>query len=782
MQPNFSDFIKPPVPSPELLAQLLDFQSATWPHQLGRFTPFKRERDGDNVIYRSVSWNPYDKSLHVLRVTSGTPKDVGSWETWHENAKDKPLDDIYLVDDTIMPVEMKVTRDRLRPSAVKGMDKRMRIVQAFAYLDPVGKGNPSDFIFNDLVVASDSARSAALNRVVAALGQPHGFQTAVRKLFHKFVHNGGHPNALAKHTFRQGHPKMSRVGINRRKPGPKSASEARIASRNKALGTDGHARRHPVRPCDEIKFIRALEQRWVQLRCTIREAYDGMVLVDYPKWPKHLVPSLRSFRHHATKRLIPDLDLKRLRDGKRLSAQYTDARAGQASHLTQGLIEILDVDGFVAKIGVAARIGGRIESVHMTVMFAVARLSGAILGYELAIRGENAEAFRRCIASVFLPKAERAQELGLTSTKGLLHGNVDAIFVDNGAGASEHVIVAACDEMGLMRMLPPPGRGDLKGVGGGVNSLMILMMLGENSAYTRRTDHLSKDVRRLKAKDAPIPLDQFERLLLRAIQHYNLFTNKRRLRSSQMRKDGIGLTPAAIFEYTQEQRKGDARRKLTPREVFERFIPWQTRTCQRGLVNFMSMRYSSDELVDHFNEHARQPEKRAPMPVRVKRLDGHPLILLWQKSDGTTAVLNMVDEDARSIGSVTWKGLEFLNADDSWREERLKPVRRASRNRVTAKVHASAVKAESIRAENEMGGLEGVTAKGARANAEAKQNARRGAAQADAYGIADAGVEVPGSEPVRRTEPSQATESSYLRRLAQRLSGRKASRDASTRR
>ncbi|WP_175942403.1 hypothetical protein [Burkholderia pyrrocinia] len=778
MQPNSSDFIKPPVPSPELLAQLLEFQSATWPHQLGRFTPFKRQRDGDNVIYRSVAWNPYNKSLHVLRVTSGTPKDVGSWETWHENAKDKPLDDIYLVDDTIMPVEMKVTRDKLRPSAVKGMDKRMRIVQAFAYLDPVGKGNPSDFIFNDLVVVSDSPRSAALKRVVTALGQPHGFQTAVRKLFHKFVHNGGHPNALAKHTFRQGHPKMSRVGINRKKPGPKSASEARVASRNKALGTDSRARRHPVRPSDEIKFIRTLEQRWVRLRCTIREAYDGMVLVDYPKWPKRLIPSLRSFRYHATKRLIPNLDLKRLRNGKRLSAQYNDARAGQASHLTQGLIEILDVDGFVAKIGVAARVGGRIESVHMTVMFAVSRPSGAILGYELAIRGENAEAFRRCIASVFLPKAERALELGLTSTKGLLHGNVDAIFVDNGAGASEQVIVAACDEMGLMRMLPPPGRGDLKGVGEGVNSLMIRMMLGEDSAYTRATDHLSKEIRRQRAKNAPIPLEQFERLLLKAIQHYNLFTNKKRLRSYEMREARIGVTPAAIFKYTQEQRRGDARRQLTPREVFERFVPWQPRICQRGLVNFMSMRYSSDELVEHFNEHVRQLGKREPLPVRVKRLDGHPLILLWQKSNGATSVLNLVEEDARSIGSVTWKGLEFLNADDSWREEKLKPGRRASRNRVTAKVHASAVRAEGVRAGNEMGGLEGVTGRGARANAEAKQNARRGAAQATAYGIVDAGVEVHRTERMQLTAPSSVAESSYLRRLAQRLSARKSNPDA----
>lgn len=169
----------------------------------------------------------------------------------------------------------------------------------------------------------------------------------------------------------------------------------------------------------------------------------------------------------------------------------------------------------------------------------------------------------------------------------------------------------------------------------------------------------------------------------------------------------------------------------------------------------------------------------ARLPVRVKRLDGHPLILLWQKFDGATSVLNLVEEDARSIGLVTWKGLEFLNADDSWREEKLKPGRRANRNRVTTKVHASAVRAEGVRAGNEMGGLEGVTGRSARANAEAKQNARRGAAQADAYGIANAGIERPAAEPMGHVEPLRGAESSYLRRLAQRLSGRKSSQDAS---
>ena len=348
-------FVKPPVADAEVLARLFEFKSAKWPNNLQRFTPFKRERDGDDVIYRPVVWNPYDRSLHVLKIMSrGTPKGPGDWAQWYQDAQDNPLSDIYLVDETVIPPELKVPFYQLKKSSLKGLDRRNKILQAFAYIDAVGKGNPEDFMFNDLVVVSESARAAALNRVIAALEQERGFKTYVKSLLHKFVHNGGHANALASLSFRQGAPEESRVGKNTKKPGPKSRQELRVESRTMALGEKEVPRRHPVRPCDELKFVRALTMYWAQKRKSLRATYDLMLGEDYAKWPTRLIPSLSAFRYHATKRLIKEYDLKVMRNGGRLSAQYNDARAGQASHLTQGVIEIVDVDGFVAKIAVAA--------------------------------------------------------------------------------------------------------------------------------------------------------------------------------------------------------------------------------------------------------------------------------------------------------------------------------------------------------------------------------------------------------------------------------------------
>ncbi|HDR9871301.1 TPA: hypothetical protein QDE31_16200 [Burkholderia cenocepacia] len=122
-------------------------------------------------------------------------------------------------------------------------------------------------------------------------------------------------------------------------------------------------------------------------------------------------------------------------------------------------LEVVDVDGFVAKIPIAALIHKKVESIFVAIVFAVSRHTGAVVGYEIVMRGENSEAFRRCIASIFVPKKARATELGLTDVRGRLHGCIDAIFVDNGAGAAADVIETARKEMDLIPVFRPPPRG-----------------------------------------------------------------------------------------------------------------------------------------------------------------------------------------------------------------------------------------------------------------------------------------------------------------------------------
>jgi hypothetical protein len=361
----------------------------------------------------------------------------------------------------------------------------------------------------------------------------------------------------------------------------------------------------------------------------------------------------------------------------------------------------------------------------------------------------------------------------------LLTGNIDGIFVDNGAGASEAVVISACESMGLMRMLPPPGRGDYKGTCEGVNNLMILLMADERGGYTRRNDHLSRETRRLKAKNKPITLNEFERLLLLAVQHYNRFTNKKKLRTNTMREAGIGITPAAIFGYTQNVRRGDARRRLSPQEVYDRFIPWETRVCRKGLVEFMKMRYSSDELAEVFNEHAKAVDSsRRPLKIPVKRIDGYAKHMLWRRPDGSAGVIELVDEDARNVGDVTWKGLEFLNEDDESQEEALRAARRKSRARVTVEQQDKVREAEKNRSDIGFGGLSGGSLRAARENAQAERDEKRGRAQAEALDVKVPAVRTSKGQPAAPNPAAGTSEVSYLQRLKTRLSAVFSSEDS----
>ncbi|WP_155643639.1 hypothetical protein [Burkholderia cepacia] len=102
--------------------------------------------------------------------------------------------------------------------------------------------------------------------------------------------------------------------------------------------------------------------------------YASMVTALYGKYPRRLVPSIRQFLYHARTRLLAQQDAARRRLGPRLATQYAKPRIGQASHMTFGFnLEVVDIDGFVAKIPAAALINKKVEPVFVTIIFAVSR-------------------------------------------------------------------------------------------------------------------------------------------------------------------------------------------------------------------------------------------------------------------------------------------------------------------------------------------------------------------------------------------------------------------------
>jgi len=743
--------LKPRKVDPELLARLLRMQSDNWPKNLRRFAPFKRGRDGDDVRYRAVAYDRFERTLYVTKIISNAcPATSLKVIKWNESDNDNPFSDVYLTDESIAPEAMKGPFNRLPAEIQEEVTKRMKYVHSLCYVDKTGHGRVEDFLFNDFVMMDEDARKDAIRYVIEESGAKANFRTQLCRLEHRFVHFGGGECALADVRAHMGRDGIRKAGRYSSKPGAKSAIERAAiqlaAVRGKKL--DHKLVRVPIGPADLQKFVLALTAHWAKERKSIAATYFLMLDEHYVDVPEPLRPKLGVLYYHA-RQLIARYQLRSMRNGKRLSAMFDVARVGQATDITQGVLAIADIDGWVAKIPVAAMVRGVLTPIPITVLFAVCRNSGAIIGYEIALEGEKAEAYRRCIASIYTDKSQRAQELGLTSADGLLHGTIDAVFVDNGAGASEEVLAAACDEMRLMRMITPPARGDLKSGVENVNGIMIQLFLNERGAYTRGTDPLSKQMRLLARKERPITMTRFEQLLLLAIQHYNLHTNKAHLRAAGMAEADVDITPDAIFRHLQAARIADGKKQLTYRETLSRFVPWEERLVRRGVVWIQNLRFTSDSLVALFNEYAEHPNKEdRKLKVKVKRLDGDPKSLIWLQLSGEEGLLSIVDEDARRIGNVSWKGVELLHVDEVAREEALEVPRARSRARLTQAQNDKLVEAAHTRAQNDLGGAVGDTIPEARARAKAKRDGKSAAAYKKASGISATDIRVPKAAPV----------------------------------
>ncbi|MGF6739608.1 hypothetical protein [Paraburkholderia atlantica] len=667
-----------PIPLPRVItdeafaARIIEsYHRRAWPSGLVPLKLFSRRRDNGGAFYRAVTWDAHNRHLYVLRLVagsgSGTLYGGGHWERWNLDDADDPLSDVYSISDIFTPDEIQDESIQVSESSLVGLERRQAIVKAYSDVTVDYNGEPKD-LFNPFVLSDPNARAEALRHVWKNMGQQSGYQTTILEYFHRHCAYGGVPRALMRRTSLRGGPRKQRIAVNTQRPGPQTRLEKIADDKTKYLGHPRMMRKTHVRPSDFAKFVEAIEKYYVGEKMTLTNTYSAMVSDQYAKYPERLIPSWKRFLYHVNKYILTKTDARRGRLGRRLSRKYLSSKSGQATHLTLDMsLEIVDVDGFVAKVPVAALVAGKIEPIFVTIIFAVSRRTGAVVGYEIAMGGEDNESFRRCIASIYIDKTKRARELGLRDIEDLVHGSIDGVFVDNGAGASDPVIVTACKEMHLIMYLAPPAAGEKKGTGESLNGIMLRLMAEARGAFTRQRDILSKDLRDRARKEKPITVEQLEELVLLAIQHVNRFAKRRHLRSETMRMNGCHhINPTTLWEYHQAARIGDQKVELTEQEAWEKFIPWRPGTVRGGKVGYLSKRWRSDELDDHYdNFMASRASKSEKMKIEYKRVGVHAATLQWRDNHGNRGELGLVAEDALMVEKVTWKALELRNWDDA---------------------------------------------------------------------------------------------------------------------
>ncbi|MET2527149.1 hypothetical protein [Ralstonia pseudosolanacearum] len=566
-------------------------------------------------------------------------------------------------------------------AAKKNAQKNRALVNAMLRVSHDVSGWTDLHPINDAVLMSKAALQQSVTRVCRALGKGRSYQKTLKLLLHRFFYFGGTDEAYLALTGQRGGPGKSRTGKNNRKPGRRNVTERESASRAAFDGDRVAGEQAPVRDIDLRKMHLALERWYVREKKSLKQTYQHMCVEMYSGISKFNTPTIFSFRYHA-RNLIAQHNLKRKRNGGRLHVMHDAARTGSATDPTGGVIEILDVDGFRAKVFIKHPDGRRKTPFQPWVIFAVSRLSSAIVGYALSLTRENERAYRECLASVHLPKCgpgTRTAELGLGKLKGLVHGNYDEIYSDHGPGSSEPVLAALVDRLGLARSIPPPRRPELRAIGESANNLILQFYTGAPAGYSRARDPLSQEKWRTAKKAPPMTIDEFEWFLLRAINHINSFYGRRRKLPAKLRTKA-DCSPAKLFtEHQKHGLKGDAKREMSAAEVWEKYSDWQPRTCQRGKVLWADLRFSSKEMEDYFN--LEKPKANGePLGVQVQP-GPTPHSLYWRRDNGVVTMLDVCEEDAwRLTDDMTWFEWEMVLEANRQSEARLS--RRADDDRV----------------------------------------------------------------------------------------------------
>ncbi len=660
--------VRPIVGDDSLIARLRELHNMEWPAGLRRFAAFKLAGNDEETAYRAVAWDASSRVLYVQVIAIGKPPPACGLPrpiAFETNDDMKAwCSRVIAIYDRLRPSYMDAPWNEVRSSAFNGFARRMMHINALVMVDTTGRGLESDYIVNDYVFFDSQFRNERIQQIKEAVGGGPGFRAATDKLLTKFIWYGGDQRAMLARTADCGGPDKPRLKPAI-KPGPLSTREQLAKARAISRGKTFVRKAKRTDQDRKSKMVDAVTKDWAGKKRGLASAHRRMIKRHFLGCRADDRPSYGTLYYHLDKWIAPENDSVADRYGPRATEQYIAPRPGTSSEMTQGAIEILDADGMVPKIPIGGVVGGKLEPMEICVILSVSRLSGGVWGYEILLSRERAAGYRQCLVWSLLSMADRAEALGLEPLPGLLHGNFDGLFVDNGPGKGKQVRIPVTESLDVSMFNPGPGKPEYRGVGERLNEIIIEQLADEtDQGYTRRNSVLERVKRRERSRQSPMPLDDFERALLKAIDTINLTADRSHLRTKEMAQLGVGITPRELHEYYQKLRRGQAARVWSPEEVFDAFLPWHEATCARGRVRYKNARYSSPELVEIATAHARHPIKRR-LTVEIKRTVQISRTLLCRGPDKRVFEIEMIDEDKRRFGEGSWIQLEAATRDEN---------------------------------------------------------------------------------------------------------------------
>ncbi|WP_158900107.1 hypothetical protein [Burkholderia sp. L27(2015)] len=627
-----------------------------------RFSLFRALDDPPGHFWRYLGWNQDSDKIAVMRVESDAvlPSSrvpvVWDRQRTMENWKDK----WEIVSEVVMPVWMQRWDDTVhsKKNDLRKLERDARW-QKIGAMVVVGK----DRLLFDSKYRMELVEQAAK---VAAVSK----QRILRLLTVYWWFGGDKKKAMLPLRPRQGGPGAMRIDINTAKPGAKLSTLIEDPD-TKLRGVKMTRRRYDqwknflLRRAEEIHKSKGkvglagqftITDLWEEFRETelVQKTKVKGVLQSYPIAARKL-PRRRRYIETGTD-IFRQFVLKQYFDGE-YDWDAARAKIGHGTDGTRGRIDVYELDGvnFNAQLLwgpdlVLNRVG------KATVVFAACQRSTAIVGINISIQSESANAYRKCLFNAFTPKKEMLRRLGLSDLEeGFVYGPCDEAVFDRGSGIARSIRKPLSEEMKVGVRIARPRKGRDKPLIEAINKFIQKALSRLPGFYQRSKTSNDKDAKSNSERWACIQFEEFVRLVLTFVHDWNTTRNIFERLPEHMVRAGVGTTPRAYFQELRKERMADAAIEWIPKDIYRRLLETVVLPVSEGTVTYKGATFRSDALGALWQMTNSTPSGRGEkLEIRVKPHPDTNQFLIWELDDGGMKILRMMRESREHYGKNPW--------------------------------------------------------------------------------------------------------------------------------
>jgi hypothetical protein len=365
----------------------------------------------------------------------------------------------------------------------------------------------------------------------------------------------------------------------------------------------------------------------------IRPDQDGSNIATYIPFDVHDTISYGQFYYHA-KRVLNHVDLMKLKVGDLGFHANHKAKQGSAWEGLVGATSRYEVDATVLDVYVRYPydIKGRYSLGRPTLYVVIDVYSTMIVGFYLGFSGPNWEGAAAALVNACSDKVAFAKKYGLLikTSDWPCHHVPEQITVDNGKEYPNAFIKSILKSMlGVEAFnFSAVYRGDAKGsVEGAFNAL--------NAEFTHFLPGAIFKNKREDQHPSNAAFYDYDALVAKLIEHFiyiNKSAKRTRKYSWQAARDGIDITPQAIFEHSL-QTSMHGGRPTTPEDegrVWWAFLPEQMATVRDTCLYFNGLEYHSDYASTQGWFQMAKFNGRFKVPVKALKSTTN---IIWHKTD-----------------------------------------------------------------------------------------------------------------------------------------------------